>query len=420
MPRQKTLPARRSEAERAAASWTDRDLEVASGAGPASLPAPAVGDIATDRPASVEVVFSDNEEEREVEEEVITVSDDDHDQDDDLEVLSDSRISAKTAAGKVTGKKKKKCPRSIALTPAQEEYARVSAELAEFDFYVTVSERLERFADDPVVGTLPLTLLDRPSELPRAKKFWVYVSESLERAVLYFEWGSRPEGTSGRPRVEQTQLLEVAAATLPFETWRLLFGAGGGVEAVLRDYTSFTGELYVDVLVREKLFVPLRHPSEVPRRVNTSCRALLRRLLNIPGKEYEFLPLGAVDVEALYRRLAARRGLGDDPEGGENSEPTPDPQHEQLLPKLRPYQRAAVTWMLRRERRPPADPSKLHPLYVPITLGGETVYYCHLGGFAVRERPGAVTSPPGGILADEMGLGKDGGDPFPRAKPCPF
>ncbi|KAF0305513.1 hypothetical protein FJT64_002564 [Amphibalanus amphitrite] len=82
---------------------------------------------------------------------------------------------------------------------------------------------------------------------------------------------------------------------LNFSKWRhhsrlrpgvSLSGSAGGVETVLSDY-GHSGELLLDVLLGEKAFVPLRHPSENYRRVNADCRALLRRLLKLPGREYE-------------------------------------------------------------------------------------------------------------------------------------
>jgi len=86
-----------------------------------------------------------------------------------------------------------------------------------------------------------------------------------------------------------------------------------------------------------------------------------------------------------------------------------DPQHESLLPRLRPYQKLAVRWMLSMEKKRAEEKGKvdLHPLYQEVkTLEGSTFYYNDLGGFLVKEKPLAIPSSPGGILADEMGLGK--------------
>ncbi|XP_037084816.1 E3 ubiquitin-protein ligase SHPRH-like [Pollicipes pollicipes] len=250
---------------------------------------------------------------------------------------------------------------------------------------------------------MPMVLAEPVPTLPDADQFWVYVSGEQRRAVLYFEWKVRGDGTRARQRVARTACLE-AAAVQREPVWRTLSGCGGAVEVALRHYEPTSGVLTLGLLLAERVFVELAHPSEVPRRANAAFRALMRQLFGLPGREYEFRPFGPLDVEAVYGRLTEQRQRA---AAEPSDEPLPpDPQHPQLLPRLRPYQRAAVAWMLRREHRPPADPAQLHQLYVPLPLGGATVYYCPLGGWVVRERPAAVSSPPGGILADEMGLGK--------------
>ena len=87
-----------------------------------------------------------------------------------------------------------------------------------------------------------------------------------------------------------------------------------------------------------------------------------------------------------------------------------NPQHPSLLPKLRPYQRNAVLWMLRQEtelEKPEEADSETHILWERVTLkDGSLAYYNETGGHLVRERPRCIANPPGGILADEMGLGK--------------
>jgi SNF2 family DNA or RNA helicase len=85
-----------------------------------------------------------------------------------------------------------------------------------------------------------------------------------------------------------------------------------------------------------------------------------------------------------------------------------DVQHPHLQVQLRPYQRAAVQWMLHREAQlhaPPKD--ELHPLYKKITTKcGQVLYYNIDHGFFIYKKPIPEPPTPGGILADEMGLGK--------------
>ena len=85
-----------------------------------------------------------------------------------------------------------------------------------------------------------------------------------------------------------------------------------------------------------------------------------------------------------------------------------DPQHRSLLPKLRNYQKAAVKWMVHREKTFSSEnENQLHSLYTEVIAKDGTVfYYNRKGGFLVKEMPRVIPLPTGGILADEMGLGK--------------
>ncbi|ROT61154.1 putative E3 ubiquitin-protein ligase SHPRH-like isoform X1 [Penaeus vannamei] len=87
-----------------------------------------------------------------------------------------------------------------------------------------------------------------------------------------------------------------------------------------------------------------------------------------------------------------------------------DVQHSSLIPQLRPYQKAAVRWMLHQENYggdKQKDEWELHCLFTEIKCeDGTELYYNRYGGFIVKDKPLAVAPSPGGILADEMGLGK--------------
>ncbi|XP_075059698.1 E3 ubiquitin-protein ligase SHPRH [Mixophyes fleayi] len=84
-------------------------------------------------------------------------------------------------------------------------------------------------------------------------------------------------------------------------------------------------------------------------------------------------------------------------------------QHPALIPVLRPYQKEAVNWMLRREnyRNVPSNENALHSLWREVTMLDGVKIYCNpFSGSIIRECPAAGHDWPGGILADEMGLGK--------------
>ncbi|TRY83450.1 hypothetical protein DNTS_016202 [Danionella cerebrum] len=93
----------------------------------------------------------------------------------------------------------------------------------------------------------------------------------------------------------------------------------------------------------------------------------------------------------------------------ETAEQSFDVQHPGLIPVLRPYQRQAVNWMLRREKyqsNSPREP-RLHFLWREmVTVCGKKLFYNPYTGCVIRECPLAGVEWPGGILADEMGLGK--------------
>ncbi|XP_067099259.1 E3 ubiquitin-protein ligase SHPRH isoform X1 [Osmerus mordax] len=93
----------------------------------------------------------------------------------------------------------------------------------------------------------------------------------------------------------------------------------------------------------------------------------------------------------------------------ESQEERYEVQHKALIPVLRPYQKQAVNWMLRREKYRHNSPKEqsLHFLWREVvTLCGKKLFYNPFTGCVICEFPLAGVEWPGGILADEMGLGK--------------
>jgi hypothetical protein len=155
------------------------------------------------------------------------------------------------------------------------------------------------------------------------------------------------------------------------------------------------------VVVESKL-QQVTDPSDVHRPVAPSYKRSVDRFLKLDVAVDDVL-YGVnlkPDVEELYGVVKQYHAENID------SVPEIDPQHRSLLPKLRPYQKDAVRWMIQREKVDDNE-DNLHVLYKEIkTLEGDSLYYNQGGCFFTRDRPVAKKSFPGGILADEMGLGK--------------
>ena len=93
----------------------------------------------------------------------------------------------------------------------------------------------------------------------------------------------------------------------------------------------------------------------------------------------------------------------------------PKPSVEQppkLKATLRPYQAAALRWMLRREHRAEgAGADELHPLWLDVSHAavgeGASLFFSPvIGGVSAASVSGTIAPISGGMLCDEMGLGK--------------
>ncbi|GLG99404.1 E3 ubiquitin-protein ligase SHPRH [Gryllus bimaculatus] len=103
-----------------------------------------------------------------------------------------------------------------------------------------------------------------------------------------------------------------------------------------------------------------------------------------------------VDLEALYSSV--KRQLENISVG--------NVQHQDLVPKLRPYQERAVSWMLQKETLNYTMDIASH-FFTKIVVGdNQAFFYNKYEGYLVLQEPHSELLPKGGILADEMGLGK--------------
>ncbi|RUS85954.1 hypothetical protein EGW08_006283, partial [Elysia chlorotica] len=181
---------------------------------------------------------------------------------------------------------------------------------------------------------------------------------------------------------------------------------------------KFDGEfksLQVNIYGHKSLILHLSFPSEPVRlrAPQNAVQKLMEYFFNIqmPYCPKEVQRIKAHDFFELYENVMEiqRERLAEDKNWMKEISSV---NHPCLKPRLRPYQRQSVAWMLRQEKRGGKHKAKdsdngLHPLYCEVMLPkGIKLYYNRYGGSFIHNRPEALLPLPGGILADEMGLGK--------------
>eukprot|EP00095_Tigriopus_kingsejongensis_P004239 maker-scaffold711_size108467-snap-gene-0.24 protein:Tk04239 transcript:maker-scaffold711_size108467-snap-gene-0.24-mRNA-1 annotation:"e3 ubiquitin-protein ligase shprh" len=206
----------------------------------------------------------------------------------------------------------------------------------------------------------------------------------------------------------EPRVLTVLSGPVEAHLWRALAEVGHkrlclSRQLAVDSYEARTGQLVLSLFVTQDTLFKPGHPSDVVTQVPRSVKTLLDHCWGLDSLDtFRELEDMKHDIDQIYAEIKAAHARDPVP----NAEL--DPQHPSLIPRLRPYQRNAVRWMVAREARtgPVADPP-LHPLYRSVqTPAGESLYYNQKGGFLVKDRPQAMVQPLGGILADEMGLGK--------------
>ncbi|XP_055700948.1 E3 ubiquitin-protein ligase SHPRH [Phlebotomus papatasi] len=116
------------------------------------------------------------------------------------------------------------------------------------------------------------------------------------------------------------------------------------------------------------------------------------------GKSYE--PISFTKLYEKLREAHIREKLEENIENCDENV-----QHEGLRPELRPYQRDAVEWLLKRELRTETLPTDYEEISARA-LSDQIFYYNPRTLDIVDSEPDVIDIPTGGILADEMGLGK--------------
>ena len=259
-------------------------------------------------------------------------------------------------------------------------------------------------------------------KLPEQPQCWVYISEIPGRSILYYEWYERrkneqQDNFARRQKKGDPDHVEYFHIIDPKDVNVLeAFGIRQKMlHLKFHKYYEFSGVLEVKICINEDSLVVLNHPSDSRVTVPAEVKATLNYCFGVdaqPKEEQDDEDKDVVhDIDQLYKLVKAHH---DKDAKDRAARVKVDPQHRSLLPKLRPYQAAAVRWMLEQERyHCNLDPDleeeapAMHTLYQEVrTQDGTPLYFSSVAGYLTKVQPKGILSPPGGILADEMGLGK--------------
>nr|XP_045617516.1 E3 ubiquitin-protein ligase SHPRH-like [Procambarus clarkii]XP_045617517.1 E3 ubiquitin-protein ligase SHPRH-like [Procambarus clarkii] len=237
-----------------------------------------------------------------------------------------------------------------------------------------------------------------------SSEFWVYVTLEANSSALYFEWssGESPKKSKQRKKPADNFRHYMIEGVLNAELWQGL-STQRYFDLKLESFDDVSNEMTLSVFLKKGGLSELKHPSD-----NIQCNESLGAVVSYFFGVHMFAYTGTKnlkhDVEDLF--TAVKHWHAD------KEYCSIDVQHPSLIPQLRPYQKAAVKWMLHQEKfgqvKNGVDSSSdVHCLFVAITSKDNvTLYFNRYGGFLVKDKPLAVLPTPGGILADEMGLGK--------------
>ncbi|KAG7174962.1 E3 ubiquitin-protein ligase SHPRH-like [Homarus americanus] len=314
----------------------------------------------------------------------------------------------------------------VVYQPRRERVVREKVNYGEFknvldksQFYAKVSKSNENCVVSPRkerdknnfchFGNITFKLKDKVTseslhQIP-CTEFWVYVSVEADTSALYFEWNSE-----GRPKKSKQRKLSAVnfrhymiEGVLDVEVWQGL-STQRYFDLKLESFDDATDEMTLNVFLKNGGVSDLKHPSERIR-CNESLGAVVSYFFGVRTFNYTGTKNLKHNVEELFSAIKKWHS--------DKEYCALDVQHPSLIPQLRPYQKAAVKWMLHQEKftqtkKKSSDGSgDLHCLFVEITSkDGVTLYFNRYGGFLVKDKPLAILPTPGGILADEMGLGK--------------
>ena len=180
------------------------------------------------------------------------------------------------------------------------------------------------------------------------------------------------------------------------------FGTARYFHLKYKSFDPLTKEVTVEVFLLQSALKDLDHPSDVVSSISGLSDTVCL-LFNIDPPVYSGIKQLKQDYEGLYKEIKEHHN-------GKNYYDE-SVQHPALIPVLRPYQQAAVRWMLSKEDLAThfveEEEPKMHCLFVELTALDSTIlYYNKYGSYFSKNKPLEIHATPGGILADEMGLGK--------------
>ncbi|XP_076060889.1 E3 ubiquitin-protein ligase SHPRH [Oratosquilla oratoria] len=297
---------------------------------------------------------------------------------------------------------KPKKPKQKKKTKKQkEDYGGFSKVLKNCQFYAPVVKEKPKKDMYCLFAKVQISLTANVSDtLPNVPEFWIYVSGEMNKSAVYFEWHSNASPTKGKNQKKADMFRHfMVKGTLDLSVWDGL-SKQSIFQLVMENYNSETRLMDVWVYLKESRVLKLENPSEF-HQGNLQLKNVVEHFYGISAPSYSEAKETNHNVDEFYQAIRERHN------GKEYKKD--DVQHPSLLPQLRPYQKAAVQWMLYKEQVVSENmvSDKLHTLYEEITsIDGTILYYNKYGGYFVRDFPCSVNPNPGGILADEMGLGK--------------
>ncbi|KAL4232699.1 hypothetical protein ACF0H5_007387 [Mactra antiquata] len=270
------------------------------------------------------------------------------------------------------------------------------------DWRCTLAKFKLVFSPSPVFVPLP------SNTLPDVEQFTLHVSSEGEKNIIsYFvptNTGMKNSKTNRKSKVNiegdvKFWLVDTDIPVPVLEAFKCK-----SISVLIDKFDSKDMSIYLEVIGTKMIISNLNFPSEPIRStklINQSVKIIMDYFYGISAPDYDGMTFTKKhNIDELYQTIKKQHMK-------DFSGVMPNVQHPDLLPRLRPYQQQAITWMLHKEKAMETIKDDLHELYSEIvTLDGQTLFFNKYAGVCVRDRPTILSRPPGGILGEEMGLGK--------------